>query len=147
VICTPCVPVSRLRSLLPAALPLLLALAAAPAAATAPDWNAVAAVDTVEVVTTDEDGALRETTVWLAVVDGEGYVRTSDTSWGGNLVRNPELTLRIEDDEHPLRVEFIEDDALRTRVEESFNEKYGFSDSFITFFRSDHPKIMRLVPR
>src|SRR5512134_2485053 len=85
---TPCVPSPRHLWLCA----LLSALVANAATATAPDWNAVAAVDTVEVVTTDEDGALRETTVWLAVVDGQGYVRTSDTSWGGNLVRNPELT-------------------------------------------------------
>jgi hypothetical protein len=126
---------------------LLGALAASAASAAAPDWNAVANVDTVEIVTTDEDGSARETTIWLAVVDGQGYIRTSDTSWGGNLVRNPEMTLRVEESEYPLRVEFIEDDALRARVEQTFREKHGFSDSFIAFFRSERPKIMRLVPR
>lgn len=138
--------VSAPRQLLLGALLGALAATAATAAA-APDWNAVAEVGTVEVVTADEDGSPRETTVWLAVVDGQGYIRTSDTSWGGNIVRNPELSLRIEESEHPLRVEFVEDDALRARIEQAFRVKYGFSDSFIAFFRSERPKIMRLVPR
>jgi hypothetical protein len=132
--------------LLPATLLLALSLAL-PAAAAAPDWNAVAGVETVEVVTTDEDGSPRETTVWLAVVDGAGYVRTGSTSWGDNLVRNPELVLRIGAEEYPLRVEFVEDDGLRASVSETFREKYGFSDSAISWIRGDRPKIMRLVPR
>jgi hypothetical protein len=126
---------------------LLLAFGATPAAAAAPDWNAVAEVDNVEIVTIDEDGSGRETTIWIAVVDGEAYIRTSETRWGGNIVRNPEVTLRIEESEYPLRVEFVEDDALRARIEQTFREKHGFSDSFIAFFRSERPKIMRLLPR
>jgi hypothetical protein len=136
---------------LPRPLPILLtalALAlATPVAASAPDWNAVADVDEVEVVTQDEDGATRETTVWLAVVDGQGYLRTSDSRWGNNLIRQPDFLLRIGEQEYPLRVEFVEDDALRLRIEDVFRKKYGFSDSFIDWFRSSRPRIMQLLPR
>ncbi len=141
---TPRAAAPRLRRLLLCAL--LLAFIATPAAAAAPDWNAAAEVDTVEIVTADEDGSARETTIWLAVVDGHGYIRTSDTSWGANIVRNPEVTLRIGESEYPLRVEFVEDDALRARIEQTFRAKYGFSDSWIAMFRSERPKIMRLQP-
>ena len=117
------------------------------ALADAPDWNAVADVGTVEVGTTDEDGSERSTTVWLIVVDGQGYIRTGGTKWGENVVRKPEIGLQIEDDEFALRVEFVEDDALRERIETAFNEKYGWTDSLMAWLRGDRPKIMRLLPR
>ncbi|MEM7409773.1 MAG: DUF2255 family protein [Myxococcota bacterium] len=117
------------------------------AAAPPPDWADVAAVEEIEVLTHDEDGALRETTIWLAVVDGEGFVRTGGSSWGQNLERDPTLVLRIEGEEFPLRAEFIEDESLRERVTETFREKYGFSDVLITPIRGSNPMIMRMLPR
>jgi len=112
-----------------------------------PDWSEVASVETVEVVTSDEDGSPRETTVWLAALDGEGYVRTGSTRWGGNLERDPQLLLRIGDREYALRALMIEDDALRERVAAVFREKYGFTDTALALFRGSRPKIMRLLPR
>jgi hypothetical protein len=127
---------------------LLTALfASAPARASAPDWNAAAGVQTVEIVTTNDDGTPRDTTIWLAVVDGQGYIRTGHTHWEGNIERNPEVVLRIDRAEYPLRAEFVEDAALRARIEQVFREKYGFSDAFIGMFRSGDPKIMKLAPR
>lgn len=128
---------------------LLLALLAAalPAAAAAPDWNALKDVQTVEIVTTDEDGSARDTTIWLAVVDGQGYIRTGNSTWKGNIERNPDVTLRVEETEYPVRAEFVSDAALKERVEQTLREKYGFSDSFIGIFRIGEPNIMRLVPR
>jgi hypothetical protein len=133
----------------PLALVLLgaLALAGLPATAAPPDWNAVAGVGTIEIVTSDEDGSSRETKIWLAVVDGQGYARTGDTRWGDNIARNPEVTLRIEGVEYPLRVELIEDEALRERVVQAFRDKYGWSDKLVSIFRSGRPKIMHLLPR
>lgn len=130
---------------------LLLLCCAGPAlaepATTPPVWADVAAVETVEVVTSDEDGSPRETTVWLAVLDGQGYVRTGGTRWGGNVERDPELILRIGEDEYALAVEMIEDDDLRERVAAVFREKYGFPDAALSFLRGSRPKIMRLRPR
>lgn len=116
-------------------------------AAPVPDWNAVADVDVVNVVSRDEDGDPRDTKVWLAVVDGEGYIRTGNTTWGGNVVRDPRIVLRIAEREYPLRAEFVEDDALRKRVGSAFREKYGFQDSLLSILRGGRPKIMHLVAR
>jgi hypothetical protein len=127
--------------------PLLSAVAPAPAAAAGPDWNAVAAVERVEILTSDEDGETRETTVWLAVVDGQGYVRTGNTTWGENVLRNPEVKLRIEAAEYALRAELVEDEALRARIQQTFRDKYGFSDSMVAVFHMGGGKHFRLVPR
>ena len=136
------------RALVALSTVLLAGVFASPSArAAAPDWNAAAGVQTVEIVTTNEDGTPRDTTIWLAVVDGQGYIRTGNTHWEGNIERNPDVVLRIEKAEYPLRAEFVQDAALRARIEQVFREKYGFSDAFIGVFRSGEPKIMRLAPR
>jgi hypothetical protein len=122
-------------------------LLAGPALAEVPDWDAVAEVQEVQVLTHDEDGEERDTTVWLSVVDGQGYIRTGGTRWGDNVVRDPEIVLEIEGREYPLRVEFVEDDALRERIGAAFREKYGWFDGFMQIFRGSRPKIMRLLPR
>ena len=127
---------------------LAAALSAAEALAGVPDWDAVADVEEIEVVTTNEDGSPRETTIWLAVVDGQGFIRTSGlTTWGHNAERNADVVLRVEGEAYELRVEFIEDDALRDRVKDTFREKYGFSDAMISITRGFRPSIMRLVER
>jgi len=112
------------------------------------DWNSVADVEEVKVLTTNEDGTPRETTIWLAVVDGRGYIRTSRwTRWGDNVERNPDIALRIADREHPLRASFVEDEALRAEIVAAFREKYGWFDGFLGFLRGSKPRIMRLDPR
>ena len=137
----------RVPRAFPSILLLALLMAALPAAAAAPDWNALKDVETVEIVTTDEDGSSRDTTIWLAVVDGQGYIRTGNSTWKGNIERNPDVSLRVEDTEYPVRAEFVSDAALKERVAQTLREKYGFSDSFIDIFRIGEPNIMRLVPR
>lgn len=129
--------------------PGLLALLVAPALAVGevPDWASVADARTVQVVNQDEDGSERDTTVWLVVVDGQGYVRSGGGRWSRNLERDPRLVLRIGEASFPLRVEFVEDDALRGRVNDAYREKYGFSDAVISLFRGERPPIMRLLPR
>jgi hypothetical protein len=111
------------------------------------DWERYAEEGTVEVITTDEDGSARETKVWLIVVEGQGYIRTGSTGWGGNVERNPELTLRIGETELPLRVEFVTEEAERDAVKKAFRAKYGFSDWLMNPLRGRNPKIMRLLPR
>jgi hypothetical protein len=125
----------------------LVALAAHAAAAQAPSWAALEALDTVEVATTDPDGEPRLTTVWLAVVDGQGYVRTGGTRWGDNAERAPSLELVAGAERWPLRVELVEDDALRARIAEAFRAKYGWSDAMLSWVRGSRPRIMRLLPR
>ena len=122
-----------------------VALATPPAAP--PDWNAVAGVQEVEVLTQNEDGSAKETTVWLAVADGQGYIRTGNTSWWKNVARDPNVTLRIDGVAHPLRIELVSDPATRARVEAVMREKYGASDRIIGWFRGSDPHIMHLVAR
>lgn len=111
------------------------------------DWDAHAEEQTVTVVTADEDGSARETTAWLAVLDGQGYIRTGGTRWGGNIERNQDVAVRIGETELLLRVEFITDEAQRDAVKAAFREKYGFSDWLLDPVRGSNPKIMRLIPR
>jgi hypothetical protein len=111
------------------------------------DWTRYAEEGTVKVITTNEDGSARETRVWLSVVDGQGYIRTGNTRWGGNVERNPEVALRIGETELPLRVEFATDETERDAVKAAFREKYGFADWIFDPFRGRDPKIMRLIPR
>ncbi len=58
----------------------VLALNATAWEATPPDWNVLAGVEEIEVLSENTDGTKQETTVWLAVVDNEGYIRTGNTS-------------------------------------------------------------------
>src|SRR5262249_10142227 len=115
IVASPCALEDRLARIPLAALALGLLVAGA-AAAAVPDWEALRDVGTVVVATTDADGSARETTVWLAVVDGAGYVRTGSTRWGDNAVRNGELVLQVERASYPLRIELVEDEAVRQRV-------------------------------
>jgi hypothetical protein len=131
------------------ALRLGIALALAlPAAARAIDWNAAAGVEVPEVVTADPDGETRTTNVWMVVVDGEGYLRTGDTRWFANLERDPDLVLRVEGTEHPLRAFFVTDAPLRGRVIQAFRDKYGWEDRLLGVFGDDaDARIIRLDPR
>jgi len=136
------------RSLALAACALLLPMAsAAEELSETPDWDDVAEVETVQIHTENTEGVRFDTTVWLAVVDGQGYIRTGNSGWGDNVVRDPELELEIEGTLYPMRVYFVEDDALRQAISDSFREKYGFVDSMIGLFRGGRPKIMRLSGR
>ena len=125
---------------------LLLGLAAgASASAQVPDWSAVADAREVTALTHDADGALRERTIWLAVLDRQGYIRTSrSTTWGDNAVRDGELQLRIRGAEYRLRVELVEDEALLARIASAFHEKYGFTDTLAGLVRGSGARIMRL---
>lgn len=133
---------------LAALLSLGLVLGAAGARAVEPDWEKIATVERIEIVTHDEDGDERETTIWFAVVDGQGFIRTGNSNWGENIRRNPsDVVLRIEGKEYPLRAEFIENDALRERVVAAFRAKYGWFDGAVNFVRGSRPNIMHMISR
>jgi hypothetical protein len=136
---------SRLAALVSFALTLV---PAAIALAAEPNWEEAGKVRNIEIVTHDEDGEVRETTIWLVVVDGQGFIRTGSSSWGQNIQRNPsDVVLRIEDNEYPLKAEFIENDKLRERVVAAFREKYGWQDATIGLIRGSRPLIMHMISR
>jgi len=128
-------------------LTLALLLAFAPIAALAEiDWNAHKDVETVVIVTADADGAARETTIWLCVADGQGYVRGGSGRWVGNTARNGDVTLRVGGSELAVRATKVTDAAEIERVTAAYREKYGFSDTLATLVRGE-PTIFRLAPR
>jgi hypothetical protein len=109
-------------------------LSAGVARAEALDWNSVHQHDVIEILTTDPDGATRETKAWVAALDSHGYMRTNDSRWFQNLVRDPNATIRVGDLEYPVRAEVVRDAALRARVDAVFAEKYPISTRFSQLF-------------
>ena len=112
-----------------------------------PDWNAVAKEETVVVLSENPDGKPHETTVWLAVVDGQGYIRTGNTSWYPNLERKPDIGVRVAGKDYDVRAELVTDDALQAKVVAAFNAKYGWSDTMVGWFFRGKPHVVRLAPR
>jgi hypothetical protein len=66
------------------------------------DWQRFQDTDVIEVLTHDEDGELRETSVWIVAFDGHGYVRTNDSRWLANIRRGSSVALRLGTDEFPV---------------------------------------------
>ena len=118
---------------------------AGPATATPPDWSAWAPLEEVEVITTDANGASREHTIWIAVSEGTGYLRTSRRStWGDNLERDGQLRLRGVPGELSLRAQLVTDAAELERVTVVFESKYGGFMSWFSGLIRGTPRIFRL---
>jgi len=134
-----------MRSTLATAAALALALALGRAAAAAePDWSRWADLETVEVISTDEEGGSRLTTIWIVVLDGQGFIRTAGTTWGDNVEREGTLKLRGAPGEYVLRAEKVTDPALEEAVVAAFREKYGNTDVVMEFFRFGARRVFRL---
>jgi hypothetical protein len=131
--------------LLSFALAFALTLAALPALADL-DWNAHRDAQTVVIVTTGEDGAPRETTIWLCVEGGQGYVRGGSGRWVGDTARHGDVTLRVGESALAVRATRVTDAAEMERVTAAFRAKYGFSDVLAGVIRGE-PTIYRLAPR
>jgi hypothetical protein len=125
----------------------VLALDALAVEATPPDWNQLAGVEEIQVLSENADGTRQETTVWLVVLDGEGYIRTGNTSWYPNLERKPEIAVRILDKEYAVTAQLVSEQALIDRVVAVFASKYGWSDTIRGWVIRSAPHIVKLVPR
>lgn len=111
------------------------------------DWNGVGGVEEILVRTANEDGSVRETTIWLVVVEGQPYIRAGGSStWGDNALRDPEIELVIEGDVRPVRADHVTGDAEQERVNAAYREKYGWSDRIIGLVRGG-ARIFRVVER
>ncbi|MBY0401940.1 DUF2255 family protein [Myxococcota bacterium] len=110
------------------------------------DWSAHADARTVVVLHADEDGKRRETTIWLCVSEGQGYVRGGGGRWVGNTRRDGDVGLRIGKIELAVRATPVTDPAEQERVTSAFRAKYGFGDVMATLVRG-HPTIFRLQGR
>jgi hypothetical protein len=113
--------------------------------AAAPDWSELADLETVEVISTDEDGGSRLTTIWIVVRDHQAYVRTGGTIWGDNVEREGRLRLRLPEGEYPLRAEKVLSASEIESVEAAFAEKYGSSDWWSGLVRFGETRIFRLL--
>ena len=123
----------------------LLAVSLVSAAHAGPDWSKFADTQTVEVLSRDEDGGTRVTTVWIVVIDDQAYIRTAGTHWGDNVEREGKLRLRVSAGEWTLRAEKLLQHAEIARVEAAFHEKYGTWDVVMDWFRFGTHRVFRLV--
>jgi hypothetical protein len=109
------------------------------------DWNAAQTESVIEILTSDADGSLRETPVWIVVIDGAGYVRTNDSKWLANIRRGSAVRLRIAGAESPVEAKEEPDAALMQRVEAAFKAKYGLTQKLMSLFRMREPVVLRLT--
>lgn len=123
----------------------LLALGLSSVALAGPDWSQLADAETVEVISTDEDGGSRLTTVWIVVLEHQAYIRTSGTTWGDNVEREGKLRLRVPAGEYALRAEKVLSAAEVERVVAAFREKYGTSDVWAGLVRFGERRVFHLV--
>lgn len=111
------------------------------------DWSHYAGESTITVISTDADGARRDTTVWLVVVEGRAYVRTGNTHWGDNVASRPDVRVRIGAEVIPVRAERVDDAELQRVVEEAFRSKYGWEDRVVASVFRSVPRIFHLEAR
>ncbi len=109
------------------------------------DWETVGDRWTVHVVTLDEDGDERRTRLWMAVLDGAGALRTSESRWSANLRRDLHGGLLVRGVEHRVVAELVEDEGMQKSIHEAFREKYGWQDRLVGLMTSDR-YFLRLLP-
>ena len=126
---------------------LILALYASTASAQVFDWPSVATESVIEVLTSDADGELRETPVWIVVIDGAAFVRTNDSKWLANIRRGSAVRVRVRDVESGVLAFEVADAALKARVEKAFKAKYGSMQRIMSAFRMSEPVVLRLDPK
>ena len=129
-----------------AGLATLLLVAATPAGAEYPEWQAIADVDVIQVLTLDEDDDLRETKVWFVLLSDVAFLRTSDSEWLANLRRNPDCVLRIEGAEYRARATEITGEEIVAKIDTASVLKYGWQERLIHLFRMQKPDILELGP-
>ena len=108
----------------------------APILGAEPKWSDINGEEEITITVNQEDGTTRELTIWFAVVEGQGYIRTRDTSWRVEMERDPNVSLRIAGRDYPVRVSAVAEGALYDRVNAAYTEKYGMmSDVFLATMR------------
>ncbi|MDG2051374.1 MAG: DUF2255 family protein [Myxococcota bacterium] len=111
----------------------------------APDeWQPFADQDVIEIITEDPDGDLRETKIWIVVLDGNGYIRTNNSRWLANIRRGSAVSLRSDEWESRVTAAEIDNVELDQQVESAFKAKYGFMQQLMSFFRISDPTLLKL---
>ncbi len=99
----------------------------------------------IEILTHDENGERRETSIWIVTFDGHGFVRTNDSRWLANIRRGSGVVLRLGEQEFAVAAREIDDAAIASRVEQGFKEKYGFVQRVMSAFRFREPTVLELT--
>jgi len=111
------------------------------------DWPRFQQTDVIQILTQDEDGDRRETSVWIVTFDGHGYVRTNDSRWLANIRRGSTVALRLGEEEFAVAAREPNDPIITARVEEQFKQKYGFMQRVMSTFRMREPTVLELTAR
>ena len=108
----------------------------APILGAEPKWSDITGEEEITITVNQGDGTARDLTIWFVVVDGQGYIRTRDTSWRAEMERDPNVSLRIAGRDYPVRASAVAEGALYDRVNAAYTEKYGvMSDAFLATMR------------
>jgi hypothetical protein len=126
---------------------LSLAIFASVAEAEPFDWAPASTESVVEVLTSDTDGELRETPVWIVVIDDVAYVRTNASKWLANIRRGSAVRVRVRGLESGVLALEVADATLKARVEKAFKKKYGSMQRMMSAFRMSEPVVLRLAPK
>lgn len=120
-----------------------------PLASGPPDWEAIDDQWSLQVVTIDPDGDERVTRIWIAVLDGEGLIRTGESRWWSNLQRDPSIRIRLSGTDRAFRAELVTETADKVRIDQAFLEKYGrWERMLFSQERGEtHVNYARLLPR
>jgi hypothetical protein len=111
-------------------------------------WVAGELTEVAVLRTTDEDGAARETKLWVVDLDGSPWVRVArpERTWFGRLRGRPEVELVRHGVALPYRAIEIDDPAMRARVDAAFRDKYGLVDWWYGVVLRRDPRAIRLDP-
>lgn len=117
-----------------------------------PDWEALADVDVIDVLTLDDDGDVRDTPVWFVLVDGAPYLRTRASRWLANIERGSRVVVRIEGLEYEVAARVERGDAIVAAVDAASAAKYGWQETLLRAGRAlriggEPADILRLVPK
>ncbi len=136
-------PVARLAALI------LGASLALPLPAPAADWGVHRNEREAIMVTTDEDGNARETTVWFVFVDSVLFIRAVRAArWGSNLERDPLVAIRFEGAEFDARASRVRQEPLMEAIADAVAVKYPEGEGWGRFLRAmlGGLKVYRLDP-
>jgi hypothetical protein len=111
-----------------------------------PPWEKLAEVDVIDIVTSDEDGELRESPVWFVMIDAKPYLRTNASRWLANIVRGSDVLVRIEGLEYEVGARVVDGEDIIEKVDAASLAKYGWQEQAL-FLRFAPPDILVIEPR
>jgi len=103
--------------------------------------------EVVVLQTLDEAGGVHETRLWVVDHDASAWLRAGNSSggWFPRLSARPEVVMVRGSEAFPFRA--VPTPEARDTINDLMHEKYGWADSYISFFFARAKKIpVRLLP-